>query len=154
MDPIKTLYETVLDSVAEFGIETTMFRNAMAKKLALSLTESLCLTALGLGQVSKPTEISRFTGLSSGATTIMLDRLEARQFIRRKPDPNDRRSVIVEIDSGFSEVAFDMVQSIQNDNRNHVSNFSQDELEVINRFLTGMSAILRENSNTIEKRVK
>ena len=44
-----------------------------------------------------PTEL--FTGLlsSSGAMTNRLDRLEGAGLIRRVPDPNDRRGILVEL---------------------------------------------------------
>ena len=35
-------------------------------------------------------------GLSSGAMTNRLDRMEAAGLVRRVPDPNDRRSILVE----------------------------------------------------------
>ena len=46
---------------------------------------------------SSPGELSADLDLSSGAMTNRLDRLEARGFVRRHPDPNDRRGVQVEL---------------------------------------------------------
>src|SRR5210317_608148 len=43
------------------------------------------------------TGLARETGLSSGAMTNRIDRLEARGLVRRKPDPHDRRGVIVSL---------------------------------------------------------
>jgi DNA-binding MarR family transcriptional regulator len=41
--------------------------------------------------------LSRALMLSSGAMTNRLDRLEAAGFVRRVPDPRDRRGVLVEL---------------------------------------------------------
>jgi DNA-binding MarR family transcriptional regulator len=41
-------------------------------------------------------ELAEHTGLSSGAMTNRLDRLEEAGLVRRVPDPNDRRGVLVE----------------------------------------------------------
>lgn len=41
-------------------------------------------------------ELAEWTGLSSGAMTNRLDRLEEAGLVRRVPDPNDRRGVLVE----------------------------------------------------------
>lgn len=50
--------------------------------------EPYCLT---------PTVLAQNLMLSSGAMTNRLDRLEARGLVRRLPDPNDRRGVIIEL---------------------------------------------------------
>ncbi len=46
---------------------------------------------------SKPGRLSTWLGLSSGAMTNRLDRMEARGLVRRLPDPDDRRGVLVEL---------------------------------------------------------
>jgi DNA-binding MarR family transcriptional regulator len=58
------------------------------------------LTSLSLrkeGKVSSPGALARDLELSSGAVTSRLDRLESLGFIRRLPDPGDRRGVLVEL---------------------------------------------------------
>ena len=44
-----------------------------------------------------PSQISERTVKSSATTTSTLDTLERRGFIRRTPNPNDRRSLLIEI---------------------------------------------------------
>lgn len=46
---------------------------------------------------SSPSALARMMELSSGAMTNRLDRLEAAGLVRRKPDPNDRRGIHVEV---------------------------------------------------------
>jgi DNA-binding MarR family transcriptional regulator len=46
---------------------------------------------------SSPGKLAKHDQLSSGAMTARLDRLEERGFIRRLPDPDDRRGVLVEL---------------------------------------------------------
>lgn len=49
-----------------------------------------------------PGHLADDLGLSSGAMTNRLDRLEAAGLVRRLPDPNDRRSLQVELtDAGW-----------------------------------------------------
>ena len=58
------------------------------------------LTALSLrkaGKLSSPGALARDLELSSGAVTSRLDRLESLGFLRRLPDPGDRRGVLVEL---------------------------------------------------------
>src|SRR6476620_5598849 len=52
-----------------------------------------------------PTRLGRGLMLSSAGMTSRLDRLERRGFVRRLPDPDDRRGVIVELtDQGLDVV--------------------------------------------------
>jgi len=58
------------------------------------------LTSLSLrreGKLSSPGALARDLELSSGAVTSRLDRLESLGFLRRLPDPGDRRGVLVEL---------------------------------------------------------
>ena len=43
------------------------------------------------------TGLAREAGLSSGAMTNRVDKLEARGFVRRRPDQEDRRGVVVSL---------------------------------------------------------
>jgi DNA-binding MarR family transcriptional regulator len=66
---------------------------------AWSLTwgEWKVLTSLHHGRTHSPSELCDELELSSGAMTNRLDRLEEADLIRRLPDPEDRRSVVVEL---------------------------------------------------------
>ena len=46
---------------------------------------------------SSPGKLGRIMELSSGAMTNRLDRLEEAGFLRRLPDPDDRRGILVEL---------------------------------------------------------
>jgi DNA-binding MarR family transcriptional regulator len=66
-----------------------------AAKLAISRNDLRCLHLLENGPVS-PSAIAHALGLTSGSVTILLDRLEARELVRRKPSPTDRRALLIE----------------------------------------------------------
>lgn len=61
----------------------------------LGPAERLCLSFLTSGPQTA-SAIARATRLTPAAVTSLIDRLEARGFVRRKPDPLDRRKVMVE----------------------------------------------------------
>jgi DNA-binding MarR family transcriptional regulator len=82
----------------------------LAKAFDRSLDETLAATGLDrrsyhvlskLRRVGPPYrrsagQLAEHMGLSSGAMTNRLDRMEAAGLIRRLPDPNDRRGILVE----------------------------------------------------------
>jgi DNA-binding MarR family transcriptional regulator len=55
------------------------------------------LTLSGPPYRSSPGQLSEKEGLSSGAMTNRLDRLEAAGLVKRLPDPKDRRALVVEL---------------------------------------------------------
>ncbi|HEX7625652.1 MAG TPA: MarR family transcriptional regulator [Gaiellaceae bacterium] len=90
------------------GMETTLTEHG------LSHPDWEVLTSLRLvpGHRSSPGELAGDLELSSGAMTSRLDRLEKEGFVRRLPDPDDRRGVVVELtDEGRQ--AWDTAASVQ-----------------------------------------
>ena len=67
----------------------------VAEDTSFTLTEILACEHLRLDGPLTPREVGERVGLSSGAVTRLLDRLEARGFTRRAPHPSDRRKVLM-----------------------------------------------------------
>jgi DNA-binding MarR family transcriptional regulator len=89
------LKKRALAAVRDYGVNLTHFRNAMSEWAGLNVTDTECLRLLFLKGISTPSQIARHTGLTSGATTAMLDRLEKAGLIERRPNPDDRRGTLI-----------------------------------------------------------
>ena len=70
--------------------------HASAKACELGATDLYALNVLELAGPMTPGELGARTGLTTGPTTRLVDRLEAAGYVKRAPDPGDRRKVIVE----------------------------------------------------------
>ncbi|MFC8800154.1 MarR family winged helix-turn-helix transcriptional regulator [Promicromonospora sp. NPDC057138] len=70
--------------------------HASARACDLGATDLYALNILELAGPMTPGELGSRTGLTTGPTTRLVDRLEAAGYVRRAPDPGDRRKVIVE----------------------------------------------------------
>ena len=77
--------------------ETALFQQAAAAKYGLGITDMKALSALIQEGPMTAGQLAHRLGLTTGAVTSVVDRLERRHFIRREPDPNDRRKVIVTV---------------------------------------------------------
>ncbi len=75
---------------------TQAFDDAVGRDLGLNPTDLRGLDWLVDGAKSAG-ELSAGTGLSSAATTTLIDRLEHKGFVQRVDDPVDRRRVLVEM---------------------------------------------------------
>jgi DNA-binding MarR family transcriptional regulator len=81
----------------EFSTAIVMFNEAVGRLLGLSAVERKCIDVLRrLGPVTAGT-IGEHTGLTTGAVTGLMDRLEKAGYVRRERDPRDRRKVLVEL---------------------------------------------------------
>jgi DNA-binding MarR family transcriptional regulator len=129
------LIEQVILGARQYVISTVLFRNLVGERLGVNVTDMECLGLLFHKGIATPSELARYTGISSGATTAMLDRLERSGLIERRPNPDDRRgTLIVLLKSGAEKVGpwFSSVRQAQNE---LVSNYSEEELRVISNFL-------------------
>lgn len=70
---------------------------AVARRAGLAPVDLECLDLIALGGPATAGQIGARTGLTSGAVTALIDRLERMGFVRRAPDPGDRRKVRVEV---------------------------------------------------------
>lgn len=76
-----------------------LFNQAVADRLAMHPTDVQCLGLLAQEPGSLTTgQIAEMTGLTSGAATRLVDRLERGGYVHRERDTEDRRRVLVRVD--------------------------------------------------------
>ena len=134
----------------DYGIQMTLYRNIIFEKIGVNGTDMECLGFLLSKRISTPTELAKYTGLSSGATTAMLDRLEKGGFIERRRNPDDRRgTLIVFTKSGAEKVApwFAPVGKAQD---TLISNYSEKELQLISDFFERYAKIWEQERVKLE----
>lgn len=125
------LKNRALKAVAEYGAQLALFRNAVSEWAGLNVTDMECLRLLFLKGTASPSELARHTGLTSGATTAMLDRLEKAGMIERKPNPNDRRGFLIAPAKSSGEKAASWFESARQAQDKLISSYSESELEII-----------------------
>jgi DNA-binding MarR family transcriptional regulator len=96
-------------------------------------------------------KLSELTGLTSGAITRVIDRLEQSGFVRRIPDPADRRRVIVEVvpeKVASIQATLDRVGSAS---AQEIGRYTDAQLSLIAEFLTRMEQITRDEATTLRE---
>ena len=145
------LKKRALIAVRDYGIHLTRLQHAMGNWLGFNVTDTECLRLLFLKGIATPTELARHTGLTSGATTAMLDRLEKAGLIERRPNPDDRRGIlVVPAKSGTVKVAswFESARKAQDE---LISSYSEGELEIISDAFERFTKIWEQERMKIEK---
>jgi DNA-binding MarR family transcriptional regulator len=79
------------------GSVAALHAKALAERAGLNGTDWECLDVLDWTGPITAGELARRVGVTSGAVTGAIDRLERGGWVRRAADTNDRRRVIVEL---------------------------------------------------------
>ena len=93
-----------------------------------------------------PTQLSQAVMLSSGGMTKRLDRMEDDDLVRRRPDPNDRRAMLVELTPKGREVIDAAIEDhIANEER-LLAGLSAAEQRTLERLLRKLMLHLERNA--------
>ena len=135
-----------MDLGRELSAHTIFFHELVAQKLGLNATDTRCLdlvTRAGKQELTAG-DLGRATGLTTGAITGILDRLETAGLIDRVRDPNDRRRVIVRARPEAAGRVANLYEGLGTAMMKLATSYSTAELELIGGFLERNLAILKE----------
>jgi DNA-binding MarR family transcriptional regulator len=90
------IIQAINDKLREMSTETIMFHQAVADAIGLHITDHKCLDLIYRYGSMPAGRLAELTGLTTGAVTGIIDRLEKAGYVRRANDLNDRRRTIVE----------------------------------------------------------
>lgn len=85
------------DEIRRYQRAVDRFDEIVVTRLGINRTDGRCLDVLEQRGPLTAGELARETGLTSGAMTSLLDRLEHLGYLRRVPHQTDRRRVVVEL---------------------------------------------------------
>jgi DNA-binding MarR family transcriptional regulator len=131
--PVTTADKIVLE-IRKFIAATIFFNSKAAEKVGLGLTDMQMIHTLQLYGPSTPGRLAEWTGLSSGGVTVALDRLEKAGYIRREPNPHDRRSLLVTLMPVRMRKIAGMYEGVESETRRLLARLSQSDLEAVVRF--------------------
>jgi DNA-binding MarR family transcriptional regulator len=126
------------------GLAASVFRTAAAKR-DLTVTDLHVMEILESSGPSTAGQLADLTGLTTGAITGMLNRLEEANLVRRERDPSDGRRVIVQLASGTHEMhtARPMFDALGSAGDELVSGYTDEQVAFLLGFLTRLNAMCR-----------
>ncbi|MFJ6669986.1 MarR family winged helix-turn-helix transcriptional regulator [Actinosynnema sp. NPDC091369] len=114
---------------------TVLFHSRVAERMGLSPTDEKCLDlALRAEGPITAGRIAELSGLSTGAVTGVIDRLERAGYVRRVRDPHDRRKVLVEVTVREGGELGELFVGAQETLREVLSRFTPAERDVLERY--------------------
>jgi len=135
----------------ELSTASIFFHQSIAAKLGINVTDTRCFELMSRYAQGPLTagDLARHTGLTTGAVTGILDRLEKAGLVERFRDASDRRKVFVRPCLEALQRVGRLYQGLAAASLKLASRYSTKELELINDYLEGNLQILRDQKEKL-----
>lgn len=133
----------------ELTTKSLFLHSLIASKVGLNVTDTRCLEILSQNASEPMTAgaLKSATGLTTGAVTGILDRLETAGYVRRVRDAGDRRKVFVELVPGAGPQLAAFYEAVGSEMEKLASGYSTRDLTIIEGFL-------QENLEILTRQIK
>ena len=127
-----------------------MMHQAIAHRAGLSATDHKYLGLLMQKEAMTAGEISQATGLTTGAVTGLIDRLERQGLVARKADKSDRRKThIVPNSQKAMDLLRPLFTDLQKKTEQLFNSFEPAEMMAIVRYFQSATEIMTEISQKL-----
>jgi DNA-binding MarR family transcriptional regulator len=103
--PKGRLEAELIDEIRGSQTAVHQMDEAAHRAMGINATDGRCLDIIDRRGLISAGQLATEAGLTTGAVTAVLDRLEAKELVRRVPDPDDRRRILVEVTDKQREAA-------------------------------------------------
>ncbi|MFC4013092.1 MarR family transcriptional regulator [Nonomuraea purpurea] len=128
--------DALTGAVQDLQDATDLIDELAARRLGINRTDLRCLSRLGAHGPQTASELAAAAGLTGGAMTTAIDRLERAGLARRDRDSADRRRVLVHLTEQAERLGEQIWGPILADAQAELGRFSMAELELIATFLS------------------
>ncbi|MGC4094013.1 MAG: MarR family transcriptional regulator [Polyangiaceae bacterium] len=145
------------DLVRNLSASAVQLQEALAVRLGLSASEGRCLDIIRQAEMEgsvTPSLLAERTGLTSGAITGLLDRLEAARFVRRDKSPNDRRQVFVRSIADREAELSRLYEPYARAYREQLAQYQPAELLVVGRFVRETLALVERYTHELDEQAR
>jgi DNA-binding MarR family transcriptional regulator len=142
------IIQAINEKFTEMSTEAIFFHQAVADAVSLHITDHKCMHFIHRYGAMSAGRLAELTGLTTGAVTGIIDRLEKAGYARRTNDPKDRRRTIVEpIRNKKLERKLEMIFIPLHEKMHKLlSSYSDSELAFLLEALTKSIELTREES--------
>jgi DNA-binding MarR family transcriptional regulator len=147
------LRRDLVDLLRIYSVEAQHVGHAFAQRHGLHTTDLQALMAVmhaeNRGDPLTPGRLGEEIGLSSGATTAAIDRLERSGHLRRTRESADRRVVHLRYAEPGRALAVAFFGPLGRRGDAVMDEFTDDELRTVHRFLEGMTSALAAHAREV-----
>ena len=136
------------DAVRAYQTAVDNFDQAMADHIGINRTDARCVDLIDQAGGMTAGELAKAAGLTTGAVTAVVDRLEKAGIARRVPDPSDRRRVRIEATPRLWEVSEPLLGPLLAESRPIIDDLTDSE---ITRFTEFMNRVIELQARHTER---
>jgi len=134
----------------QYSDASIFMHEAIARRAGLSGTDHKYLGLILQYKELTAGDIAKLTGLTTGAVTGLVDRLEKKKLLKRQFTKEDRRKVIIVPNMENSMKLLQPIFSeLQQKTIALIETFSEKEIQVIQRYFTGATGIMQETTHNL-----
>lgn len=142
-----------MQAVRELIAESNRLQHALVRRSGLSPTELTALEHL-VDAPSTPTELAHLLEVSTAASTGIVDRLERRGHVERRPHPADRRRTTLHVTAGGRAEIVGHLMPMLVALRALDESLSESERVIVERFLAGAREAFEQVSRESDDRTQ
>ena len=131
----RALAGQVAASLRALSTEIDRLDQVAANRYGLNRTDMRALDIVGQAGPLAPTALARMLGFTTGGVTSVLDRLERAGYIRRRPDPGDRRRQVVQATEATAARDQEVFGGLIRSTGDLLAAYTDGQLRVIQDFL-------------------
>lgn len=125
---------------------------AISRKAGLSGTDHKYLGLLIENGPMTAGELSQRTGLTGGAVTGLIDRLEKKKLARREFDKEDRRKVIIVANEANAiKLLAPLFKELQQKTAKLLASYTTNELKIIKKYMLEATDVMNEVLEKLKK---
>ena len=148
----RQVFDELIGEVRRSQSATDRFDQAVADALGLNRTDMRCLDTIDREGPVPAGRLAEATGLTSGAITTVLDRLERAGYARRVRDAGDRRRVLVELTPQTREHMYEFFEPHIALSERLYARYTQEQLELLLEFVRAGREFNEGHAAEIEQR--
>lgn len=148
--PAVAARQRVLARLRALSTEIDRLDQVAADHYGLNRTDMHALDLITQERRISPTALAHHLGLTTGGTTTVLDRLERAGYIRRLPDPVDRRRLVVEKTDATADRDREVFGGLVALTLELLATYSGAELATLERFLDRMGEITAAHADRLK----
>ncbi|HXV93846.1 MAG TPA: MarR family transcriptional regulator [Pseudonocardia sp.] len=144
---LKTQIST--DLARRHSTATVLFHHAVAERLGLGPADHKCLDLLLERGAMTGSQLAAATGLTTGAITGVVARLERSGRVRREPHPDDRRKQVLRpVPEGLRDL-HELFAAISADTGPLLAGFDERDLRAISEYLRRATDFARRQATLL-----
>jgi DNA-binding MarR family transcriptional regulator len=147
------LFEKFRDASRQYSDASIFMHEAIARKAGLSGADHKYLGLILKYKELTAGEIAKLTGLTTGAVTGLIDRLEKKKLLKRQFTKDDRRKVIIVPNPENSMKLLQPIFSeLHQKTADLIASFTENEIQIIERYFTEATTIMNETTHHLNNK--